>query len=328
MLYEDITHIPSVLADMIVEFAVSREPLFYVSIAIDMTKISSAVQFQPAFLVAFNKYVEKKPMKTEKFPFLQILEEDPHEILWSWQKAAVDRLLERPPIHTNERYLVHRILVPGTELPVLVFNPAGYVVKGAVWDSSKVPFSPTTSFTGNVLLGPRAVGKKCTVLAALMRIKDIAPTSSTHSGRISHKGMVIVTTAPKMSSWEELAKAFLPSDWKVIYIKSEKGLLTDLKTQTLASADLVIVSRQTVSSAAASFAMSMHKHKRALFTMQWHAAVYDEVETLVATKPGKENHLTLDRKTIIIKSLFLAHRTIVLTANMEPWTNNMFNTRR
>jgi hypothetical protein len=125
---------------MIVEFAVSREPLFYVSIAIDMTKISSAVQFQPALLVAFNKYVEKKPMKTKKFPLLQLLEEDPHEILWSWQKAAVDRLLERPPLHTNERDLVHRILVPGTELPVLAFNPAGYVVKGAVWDSSKFPF--------------------------------------------------------------------------------------------------------------------------------------------------------------------------------------------
>jgi hypothetical protein len=41
MLYADITKIPSVLADMIVEFAVSEKPVVYVSIAVDMTKIST-----------------------------------------------------------------------------------------------------------------------------------------------------------------------------------------------------------------------------------------------------------------------------------------------
>jgi hypothetical protein len=321
MLYEDITKIPSVLADVIVEFAVSKTPLVYVSIAVDTTKISAAVQFQPALLVALTKYLkqqEKKPI-----PMLTLQEQDPHDILWAWQKTASDHLvtiLVHPPRHTNQRDLVHQVRVPGT---VIAFNPAGYVAKGAVWDSSKVPFSPTTSFTGGVLLGDHAVGKKYTVLAALLRIKDIAPTSRAHSGRLSHRGMVIVTTAAKMSAWREDVEAFLPSTWKVIYITSEKALLTELRDQTLASADLVVVSRHAVSSAATSFAL--HWHKQALYTMQWRAAVYDEAETLVATKPTKEDYLTLDRKAIIIKSLFLGHHTIVLTSCIQDWTDNMFD---
>jgi hypothetical protein len=319
MLYEDISKIPSVVADVIVEFAVSKKPLVYVSIAVDMAKISAAVQFQPALLVALTKYFKQQEKKTTTIPMMLTLlqEEDPN--LWVWQKVAADHLiaiLVRPPLHTNQRDLVYH--VPGT---VISFNSAGYVAKGAIWDSSKVPFSPTTSFTGGVLLGPHAVGKKYTVLAALMRLKDIAPTSRAHLGRISHKGMVIVTTAAKMSCWRAAIEAFLPSNWKVMYINNDKTLLTELKNPTFMSADLVVVSRHAVLSAATSF--FLRSHKQTLYTMQWRAAVYDEAETLVATKSTKEDYLTLDRKAIIIKSLFLGHHTIVLTSNMDDWTDSM-----
>jgi hypothetical protein len=322
--YQSFTKFPNVLTNLIVEFAVSRRPLVYVSIAVDFRMLSETVHFQPALLVALSTYCKQEKKPTKLIPMLKLLEEDEHDILWAWQKTAANNLvnfLVRPPLHTNKMDLVQRVRGPGTT--VIAFNHAGYVAKGYVWDSSKVPFSPTTSFTGALLLGDHAVGKKYAVLAALTRINDIAPTSRAHSGRISRKGIVIVTTAAKMFSWKTAVKAIIPSNWKVIFINCEKTFLTQLNNPAFASADLVVVSRHAVSAAATSYSLSAHKE--ILYTMQWRAAVYDEVESLVATKPMKEDNLTLDRKAIIIKSLFLGHHTIVLSSDMSDWTDNMFD---
>jgi hypothetical protein len=319
MLYKDITQIPNVVANMIAEFAQSAdESIIYVSISLDTTNLShTTIQCVPDLLEALSRYATEKT-KTYQIPTLLLQSRrEVSDKLWPWQRSAVDRFLAimaHPPLHTSPRDVVH-------QLPTLAYTHGGYVATGP-WDPAQVPFPDTTSFAGSVLMGPRAVGKKRAALMAMMSLRDTTPTTRTHIGRLSHKTMVIVTTATNMAAWRTEVDEVIPGTWTVLYVHNETTLLHAV--EDFASVDLVIVNRQAVASAASS--LDIFRKRHLFFTMQWRAVIFDEAETLVSKLARKEDSVVLDRKTIILKTFFLGHYNIIITSDMDILRTNLVDT--